>query len=87
MCGSVGDAIPLTNDRDPTTFFRAQMKYSDSIRGEMNEICILVTLLLSRRALTVEIELHYMSGTDSSSQLSRKMITDPGLLTGCGVNE
>ena len=40
VCGTVGDAIPPTNDRDPTAFFRVQMKYSDSIRGEMNEICI-----------------------------------------------
>ena len=38
VCGTVGDAIPPTNDRDPTAFFRGQMKYSDSIRREMNDM-------------------------------------------------
>ena len=41
VCGTVGDAIPPTNVRDPTAFFRVQMKYSDSIRREMNDICII----------------------------------------------
>ena len=38
-------------------------------------MCMTSHSLLSRRALTVEIELHSMSSTDSSSYLNRKMIT------------